>query len=861
MTKIHRLADYAPPRFHVEAIGLDVELDPDRTLVEATIDFVRTAAAAADAPLLLDGVGLEIEEIRLDGEALSEERYRYVDDTLTIWVVPDKFRLETRVAISPRANRSGSGLFLVDGKLATQCEAEGFRRLTFFPDRPDVLARYRVRLTADEALFPVLLSNGNPVANGKLSGGRHWALWEDPHPKPSYIFAIAAGQFASIEEEFETASGRKVKLGVFANKAAIGDCVFALGALRRALRWDEEVFGLEYDLQEYNIVALHGWAGATENKGLNIFGASGIVANPKISTDDELITIERVIGHEVFHNWTGNRVTCRDWFQLSLKEGLTRYRDQLFMESRVGTGAWRIEMVKALRRNQFPEDDGAAVHPVQLSEYHDIDNFYSNTVYDKGAEIIRMLAALVGDEPFRSAVRLFLERHDGEAVTVGDFLSMIEHVSGRDLTSFGRWYTQAGRSHILATGDYAPELRRYTLTLRQQPPALPETFPLPLPLLIPARARLIGAEGQDCGPERLLELSSAEENFVFEDVSSPPIMSLMRRFSAPVSLVAKDGDVELGKLVAYDDDPFARWDAMQRLGVQAIRRLAHDPVSPAVDVFCRTVGNILADRRIDPFCASQLLALPDEPVLSEGLETIPLDEHQQARRLIRRKIAETFESELMARREELAATGTAHDAAADIGRRKLRNACLDCLMALERTDVDELCLDQVRYADNMTDSFSAMGFLVDRNCPQRDEALAWFHDRWKREPTVIDKWFGIQALSRAEGAIERIIALTSHSDFDVDNMARLLAFYGSLFRQNRVSFHDISGKGYAFLGDTLLAMDALGRGGASWVMPQINQWRRHDPVRRQLMQSELERIAGTSTISDGLREVVEAALT
>ncbi len=854
---IHRLADYAAPAFTVDAIGLDIELDPDRTLVDAILDIER-ADSTAGAPLVLDGVGLELLEVRLDGEALDESRYSYAGDTLTVKNVPDRFRLETRVAITPRTNRSASGLFLLDNKLATQCEPEGFRRLTFFPDRPDVLARYRVRLTADETLFPILLSNGNPVAAGKLAGGRHWALWDDPHPKPCYIFALAAGQFASLEEEFKTRSGRTVKLGLFANASSIDHCGFAFAALRRALRWDEEVFGLEYDLDCYNVVALQGWAGATENKGLNIFGANGIIANPEISTDDELITIERIIGHEVFHNWTGNRVTCRDWFQLSLKEGLTRYRDQLFMESLLGQGAWRIEMVKLLRRNQFPEDDGAAVHPVQLTEYSDIDNFYSNTVYDKGAELIRMLAVLAGDTLFRSAVRQFLARHDGEAATVGDFLQVVEEVTGRDLAQFGLWYAQSGRPRVSADGRYDPEQQRYVLTLRQELPDVSGSAARPF--LIPVRTQLFGADGERLGAERLLELAGREQAFVFDDVAEPPTASLLRGFSAPISFDADVDDATLAGLAARDDDAFARWDAMQQLGVRTVRRLAADPAAPARGAFGDAIAMILADERLDAFCASQLLAIPDEPVLSEGLPTIPLDAHYHARFRMRRQIAEALEGQLHARRDMLAAQDLAAGDPDAIGKRKLRNACLDWLMALERPDIDRLCLDQVREADNMTDSFSALGFLADRDCPERETALAWFHDRWKHEATVIDKWFGIQSLSRAPDAIGRIIALASHPDFDADNMARLLAYYGGLFRQNRVAFHDISGKGYAFLGDTLLAMDALGRGGASWVMPQINQWRRHDPVRKQLMRTELERIAATTTISGGLREVVEGAL-
>ena len=858
MKKVHRLADYAPPAYRIESIGLDVALDPDRTIVEAMLDIVSADATGTGTPLVLDGVGLEIETLLLDGKPLAPDRYRYDGEKLTIENVPAAFRLESRVAVCPRTNRSGSGLFFLDGKLATQCEPEGFRRLTFFADRPDVLARYRVRLTADETAFPTLLSNGNLLVTGRLSGGKHWALWDDPHPKPSYIFAIAAGRFETLGEDFVTASGRKVKLAMLAGEAAIGDCAFALAALARALRWDEEVFGLEYDLERYNVVALEGWAGATENKGLNIFGAGGILADPRISTDDELITIERVVGHEVFHNWTGNRVTCREWFQLSLKEGLTRYRDQLFMESRLGRGAWRIEMVKALRRNQFPEDDGAASHPVQLAEYSDIDNFYSNTIYDKGAELIRMLAALVGEESFIRAVQLYLERHDGEAVTIDEFLAAIEAVSGRKLGAFRRWYESAGRPIVSAEGEYRPEARQYVLTLRQRMPAGGASESAPL--LIPVRAKLVGPDGAAMGAEILLELGDHEQSFVFDDIDAPPVPSLLRGFSAPVSIAPFLDAAALGHLAAHDDDPFARWDAVQRLGVDCIRALAADAASPPGGTLEHVFAACLSDREIDPFFASQLLTLPDEPVLSEGLAVIPLDAHQMARQRLRREIAGNLEARLWARYAELGDEMTGGFDPVAIGRRKLRNICLEWLSALGRPDIDALCLRQLCESGTMTDSFAALSILVDRDCPERDVALGWFHERWQGRPTVIDKWFGVQALSRAPGAIDRIIGLAGHPDFETDNMARLLAYYGGLFRQNRVAFHDLSGKGYAFLADTLLAMDALGRGGAAWVMPQINLWRRHQEPRQKMMRSALERVAGTAGISRGLREVVEGAL-
>lgn len=866
-----RLSDYAPPAFAIDEVDIEFDLAAVETRVRSSMLVRRLPGAEASAPLRLDGENLHLLGIAVDGKELPNSCYTVDGSGLTLKrPSAGTFRLDVETLISPAGNKSGRGMFEIGGKIATQCEAQGFRRITYFPDRPDVLSVYRVRLIADRAAFPVLLSNGDLTGRGDFEGGRHWAEWYDPHPKPSYIFAVVAGDFAVLPGRYLTGGGREVTLGIYADRDLIGNCSFAMAALKRSLAWDEETFGLEYDLDTYNVVALSGWAGAMENKGLNLFDAHGIVTDPEISTDDDYILIERIIGHEQFHNWTGNRVTCRDWFQLSLKEGLTRYRDQLFMEDKLGSGAWRIEMVKALRRNQFPEDDGPSAHPVKPDAYASIDNFYTGTVYEKGAELIRMLATLLGWEKFRKGFDLYISRNDGKAVTTEEFLEAMEEVSDRDLSQFRRWYSQAGRPRIEVKGTYNPEAATYELTLRQSCAPTPgqdekQAFH------IPVRVGLISSDGKPlsfsiagkaAASETVLELTEDEQTFRFDHVAREPLPSMMRGFSAPVTVLPFLDYEELATLMAFDSDPYARWDAAQSLGIGLIRELAvqhagHMSVPPSViDAFARA----LQDDKADFFFRSQLLALPDEPILSEGLDEIDLDGHHRARRFVRQRLAEVLKPELLRTYEALTDRrpySTDFDA---VGRRKLRNACLELLMALETTDVLDLCLAQLKQGGNMTDMFEALCYLAHIDCPQRKEALNLFYDRWKDHPLVIDKWFNAQALSRMPGAVDEIIALESHPAFDLSNTSRGMHFYGGFFRQNRISFHDPSGKGYEFLADRLILIDRMGRPGSFWIMPQINQWRRYDPHRRSLMKKALQRVADEPDIGAGLREMVVAAL-
>ena len=871
VSELTRLADYAPPSFAVDGVELDFDLGSERTVVKSRLRIRREANVPATAPLRLDGARVELLRIALNGEALGANSYALDDEGLTLSEVPDAFVLDIETAISPSRNTTRLGLFELGGKLATQCEAEGFRRMTYFPDRPDVLAKYRVTLHGDRARYPQLLSNGNLVGQGEEANGRHWAVWDDPYPKPSYIFALMAGDFGVLRDEHVTASSRRVALAIHADHDLIGRCGFAMQALKRSFRWDEETYGLEYDLDTFNIVALTGWAGAMENKGLNLFEAHGIVADPRITTDSDYVIIERIIGHEQFHNWTGNRVTCRDWFQLCLKEGLTRFRDQHFIEDKMADGVWRIEIVQQLRRNQFPEDEGVAAHPIQPDAYADIDNFYTNTVYDKGAEVVRMLRVLLGPALFRAGFARYIAANDGRAATTEDFLDAMEKASGRDLHQFRRWYHQAGRPLVKARGVYDAAARRYTLTLSQSCAPTPGQ-PDKAPFHIPVRVGLIAQDGEELSfladgmrtRTAVLDLTAPEQVFVLDAVAAPPIPSLLRGFSAPVSLDAGLSDDALAVLMASDTDAFARWDAGQTLGVRLVRAMAAEravgrPMA-VPETFLAAVGLVLDADHIDRLARAQLLTLPDEPVLSEGLARIDLDGHVAARLHLRRAIAARFHGRLLELYHAHAETGPYAPDIAGIARRRFKNAVLDLLMSSGEREIAALALAQVKTARNMTDMFEALCQLTHLDLPERAEALGWFYERWKDHSTVIDKWFNAQALSRMPGAVDAIIALESHPAFDFDNAARALLFYGGFFRQNRVAFHDPGGKGYEFLADRLLMMDKLGRSGSHYIMPQINQWRRYDPARQALMRGALERVSATAGISKSLRENVDKAL-
>ncbi|MDE2463839.1 MAG: aminopeptidase N [Alphaproteobacteria bacterium] len=854
--------DYRPPAFAVDTIDLAFELDAERTVVRSRLHIRKLSV---DAPIVLNGEGHELISIAMDGQPLPETVWRRMATQLEITEAPDAFDLEIVTACVPRANTSSRGLFLVGKTLATQCEAEGFRKITYFPDRPDVLSRYRVRLTADEALYPVLLSNGNLTGKGKLDGGRHWTAWEDPYPKPCYIFAVIAGDLDCLCDHFLTRSGRKVDLAIYSDTGVPERCRSALDSLKRALRWDETSFGLEYDLDTYNVVALTGYGGAMENKGLNLFDTSGILADPDIATDEEALTITRIIAHEAFHNWTGNRVTCRDWFQLGLKEGLTRYRDQRFTEDLTG-GRFRIDAVRALMRNQFPEDDGPAAHPVQPSRYSTIENFYTNTVYDKGAELVRMLHTLLGPEPFQQGFLWYLAHKDGQAATIDDFLAAMETVSGRDLAQFRQWYHQAGRPRVLVDSHYDAHSETLRIELEQAGAAAER------PLHIPLRIGLTGKSGKPVkfrvkgGPlseDAVLELRDTKASITLEDVREAAILSLPRGFSAPVSLEQAMAPEDRLCLVLHDRDPYVRWDSAQNLFVTEIRRLAACAQRGEAMVVREHLLHGLAPLfagEDDPWLLSELLLLPDEPRLSDGLAEVPLDSHMAARAHLQQALARRYEMLLRQRLLQPIRPDSAFPDMRAIGERRLALLALDYLMTLGQDRDSELCASWALHSHSMTLAQGALSILVNYDVVQRQPTLDAFYQRWTSYPTVINKWFMAQALSRMPGAVHHIVALEHHPALDKLNIARAMAYYGSFCRQNRVAFHDPSGAGYDFLAARLIEADRMGRASGRWLMAQITQWRRYDANRQARMRAALQRVLDTENISNGLRDLVAQTL-
>ncbi|WP_374527310.1 aminopeptidase N [Novosphingobium sp.] len=856
-----RLADYRPYPFAVPSISLDVALDPERTVVRAVLEIAATDGGDAAPALVLDGKRLELNWVRIDGRELASEEYCATPEQLVIHHPPRRFRLETEVVINPSRNPSKKGLFWHSGVLATQCEAEGFRQITYFPDRPDVLTLYTVRLEAERAQFPTLLSNGEQCGSGR-AGSRHWTLWRDPYAKPSYIFAMIAGRFDALRDRYVTTSGRAIDLAILAEPGEAGRCRFAMESLKAALAWDERVFGLEYDLPIYNVVALPAYAGAQENKGLNLFGADGIIADPEITTDEEFSLIKRIIGHEYFHNWTGNRVTCRDWFQLSLKEGLTRLRDQLFMEDELEAGTYRIEQVKALRRNQFPEDDGPAAHPVQPTEFVEIENFYTTTIYEKGAEVLRMLRTMVGPEAFASALRAYLARFDGQAATIEDLFDTFAAETGLDLAQFRRWLRQAGRPTVVAQWRYDADQRQAVLTLTQRMPDKPGPGG---PMHIPVRIALLDIGGAMIGEPQLVHLTDWTQSLRFDGLDARPVPSILRQCSAPVTLECELPDEDLVLLALHDDDAFVAWNSVQQLFTRTVRALA---VHSAQDMARRVPASIvtlarqLIAEKADgaPGLVAQMLAMPDEPALSEGLDRVPLDGHIAARHAVKRAIAEALGQEMTALYRELGATDPADLSPFAISRRSLRSALLDLLLASGDEEAVQLCLAQVRHGPSMTEKFEALCLISHVDHPERKAAFDAFYTAYADQPLVVDKWFKAYALSRAPGVIDEIIALEGHPAFDIQNTARAAAYYGSLFRQNRVTFHDPSGKGYRFLADRLLMMDQMGRGRPAYFMPQLDQWSRFDEPRQGLMRAELQRVAETPGISATLKEVVARSL-
>ena len=873
--KTIRLADYAAPEYLIDSVDLVFELGEETTLVKSRLVVRRNPeAAAVTNTLVLDGEALELVSVALDGEALGANRYRLSADALTLSAVPDAFTLDIETRIEPQNNTELSGLYKSGGNFCTQCEAEGFRRITFFPDRPDVMARYTTTILADKTRYPVLLSNGNPVDSGESSRGRHWTKWVDPHPKPSYLFALVAGDLVAVPDEFTTASGRRVALGLYVRRGDEDKTAHAMASLKAAMRWDEQVYGFEYDLDVFNIVAVSDFnMGAMENKGLNMFNAKYVLAKPETATDQDYENIHTVIAHEYFHNWTGNRVTCRDWFQLSLKEGLTVFRDQSFSSDSSGGAVARICEVRTLRNTQFPEDDGPLAHPVRPESYIEINNFYTATVYNKGAEVVRMIHTLLGPEQFRRGMDLYIARHDNGAVTIEDFVAAMQDASGIDLAQFKRWYAQAGTPVVHAEEQYDPEHRRYVLTIRQETPPSPgqaDKAPFLIPLamaLFDARGselptRLVGEARARTGT-RILQVTGATQSFVFEDVPEAPVPSLFRGFSAPVKLEGVSLD-RLTFLARHETDPFARWEAGQQVATRCLldlvaswQRGAPLVLDPGLVDGLRP---LLDERFADPAFAAEVVTLPGETFLADQMEIIDVEAVHAARAFVRAGIGSALRPELLRRYASLADAGPYRLEGAAIGRRALRNACLAFLAAADTAEGVALATAQIAAGQNMTDVLAALTVLGDIDGPEREAAFAGFYEKWRDEELVVDKWFMVQAASSLPDTLQHCRALLRHPAFDVRSPNRVRALIGTFTTANPLRFHAQSGAGYEFLAEQVIALDALNPTLAARLVQPLGTWRRQDAGRQALMKRALAQVLDAAGLSKGTFEVTMKSL-
>ncbi|WP_188259570.1 aminopeptidase N [Azospirillum tabaci] len=875
--KAIRLQDYRPPAHLIDTVDLFFDLGEEVTTVRAQLGLRRNPVRddAATQPLTLDGQRLELVSVALNGQPLGDADYTVTPDHLTVHSVPETFTLETVVRIKPQENTALEGLYKSSGNFCTQCEAEGFRKITYFADRPDVMARYTTTITADKARYPVLLSNGNLIESGDLPDGRHRAVWEDPFPKPCYLFALVAGTLVHQEDRFRTASGRDVTLRIYVEPGNEDKVDHAMRSLIKSMRWDEEVFGLEYDLDIFNIVAVGDFnMGAMENKSLNVFNTKYILAKPETATDQDFLGIEAVVAHEYFHNWTGNRVTCRDWFQLSLKEGLTVFRDQEFSSDMNSRAVKRIADVQRLRTVQFPEDSGAMAHPVRPDSYVEINNFYTPTVYDKGSEVIRMYHTLLGPQGFRKGMDLYFQRHDGQAVTCDDFAAAMSDATGVDLTQFKLWYRQAGTPELDVSGAYDDASKTYRLTVRQTVPPTPGQ-PVKEPMHIPLVMGLLGPDGADlplrltgetepAGTSRTLHITETEQTFTFVDVPARPVPSLLRGFSAPVKLRADLTDGDLTFLMANDSDAFNRWEAGQTLATRLLLSLVADRQAgrelALPQSFINAVAAVLKDADQDPAFAAQALVLPTESYLGTQMEVIDPDAIHTVREFARRRLAEALRPGWLDTHRRNAGNEPFSVDAAAIGRRALKNLCLAYLMALEDEEALDLCLGQYRGAQAMTDVMAALQFLSNSDAPERDEVIAGFYERWKGEALVVDKWFGVQATSHRPDTLERVTELLAHPAFEIRNPNKVYALIGGFAGGNPVRFHDTSGAGYRFLADQVLRLDPMNPQVAARMVGPFSRLRRYDAPRRALMKAELERIVATPGLSPDVFEVASKSL-
>lgn len=853
------LKDYMPPDFKVDRIFLTFDLRPGKTTVTAKTVFTRINPAAKN--LKLDGQRLVLKSISIDNVRLPESAYLLDEDHLTLLNVPDHFTLDVINEIHPEQNTALEGLYSSGGNYCTQCEPEGFRKITYYLDRPDVMTTYTTRIEADKKLYPILLSNGNCIDTGDLPDGRHYSVWEDPFVKPSYLFALVAGNLAHIEDTFTTMSGKKVNLYIYVNHGNEDKCQHAMLALKNSMKWDEQKYGREYDLEIFNIVAVNDFNfGAMENKSLNIFNARLVLAKPQTATDGDYDAIESVVAHEYFHNWTGNRITCRDWFQLSLKEGLTVFRDQEFSADMNDRAVQRIADVESLRNRQFAEDASPMAHPIRPDNYIEINNFYTATVYEKGAEIIRMFHTLLGAENYRKATDLYFERHDGQAVTCDDFVKCMEDATGADFTQFKLWYAQAGTPEIKVTSRYDASKEEFALTFHQHIPVTPGQDNKKS-MHIPVAIGLLDKNGKDLLPEgtRILNVTEAEQTFLFGGMHEKPVASILRGFSAPVKLETDQSNEDLLFLMAHDTDGFNRWDA----GQQYLKRLIFDIVDGktstvpqnCVDAF----GLLIANRQLDRGLLAKALTLPEESYLAQFSSAVDVDGIHQARLSIMSAIGRAHQDQIVDLYRELEDASDYRPDPISIGKRRLRAILLRYLQHAQPDLALDLALQQNRLANNMSEQVAALSVLADLSGDARDVAFATFHTKWKEDPLVLDKWFALQGLTDREDTVDKVKALLAHGDFTYRNPNRLRTLVGS-FSSNAVHFHRKDGAGYELLADVVITANGINPSVAARLLAPLRQWKRYDRSRQGLMEKALQRILAEKSLSPDVYEIASKSL-
>lgn len=893
------LKDYQMPAFLIELTELHVELAETQTRVRSRLHMRRNPELIGNQldTLRLDGQDMQLLRLQLNDHILTADQYLLDDESLSIKnlagmlgdALDSGFVLECETLIKPQENTSLEGLYKSNTMFCTQCEAEGFRKITYYLDRPDVMAKFVTTIVADKKRYPVLLSNGNDIARGDFDDGRHWVTWEDPFRKPCYLFALVAGDLEFIEDHFKTMSGRDITLRIFVEAKDLDKCDHAMESLKNSMRWDEQVYGREYDLDIFMIVAVDDFnMGAMENKGLNIFNTSCVLANPATTTDLAFQRVEAVVAHEYFHNWSGNRVTCRDWFQLSLKEGFTVFRDAEFSADMGSRTVKRIDDVSFLRTQQFAEDAGPMAHPVRPDSYMEISNFYTLTIYEKGAEVVRMIRELIGPENFRKGSDIYFERHDGQAVTTEDFVRAMEDASGVDLTQFRRWYSQAGTPQVQVTGHYDASTKTYELLVRQSCPPTPEQAHKEA-FHIPLRMGLLGPDGNDlplilqgesadsAATERVLDVVRPVQSFVFTQVQNKPVPSLLRGFSAPVKLSFDYTRDDLLFIMTRDSDGFNRWNAAQELAVGVIQELLQQTQQGHTDLevypgLVAAYGELLAAgiadargaKQLDQAMLAQLLVLPSEAYLGELSAEIDVDGIHRVREFVANTLA-SVHAEKFAGLYQLCQTSAAYRADADgIARRALKNTCLAYMMRLPEPQHLQTCFDQYQTAGNMTDVDAALRLLVNSGyqqaVPLREQALANFYQRWKHESLVVNQWFSVQAIATRPSTLQHVKALMDHEAFDMRNPNKVRSLISVFCNSNPVNFHNLDGAGYEFLADQVITLNLANPQIASRLLTPLTRWRKYNPARQALMKAQLQRVAAQAELSKDVFEVVSKSL-